>query len=302
MPNSSTNTLISSLEFCKKYVYNRQLSLGDFKEPLITASNLVKQVILGPPMRWRFNRVVTGFVCRPNVQDYRLGNWIASTAFPANFYVIDTNGNSQRITTPGTTNSSQPAWNVTTGGTTTDNTATWTNMGPIPNASSTYTFGWIENASVQDPTSLKWNEMFPKIDLALEASTQRPQNIAAELDTGDGSITFRLMGVPDKAYPVAITVQQKAALFTSLNQTWAPIPDEYSYLYQWGLLAEIFLFADDARATWASQKFVSHVLSAQEGLDATARNIFLSTWSAITGAPFVNQANAAQGVQSKAGY
>ena len=175
-------------------------------------------------------------------------------------------------------------------------------MGPIPNASSTYTFGWIENASVQDPVTSKWFTMAAMIDLALDSSTQRPGNISAELDTGDGSITFRLMGVPDKAYPVAITVQQKASLFTSLNQTWSPIPDEYSYLYQWGLLSEMFLFADDPRASWAAQKFVSHILSAQDGLDATQKNIWLKNWSAITGQPIINQLKASQGVQSEAGF
>ncbi len=299
---NSTNTLLTSLEFAKKYIYNRQVSLGDFKEPLITASNLVKQAILSPPFRWRWNRTITGFTARVGIQDYRLGNWIANTALPLNFYVVDSNANSQRVTVSGTTGGSLPAWNTGAGGVTTDNTIQWTNMGPIPNASSTYTFGWIENCSVQDPTTSKWMEVSPRIDLALDSSQARPQNIAAELDTGDGSITFRLLAVPDKPYPVAITVQQKAALFTSINQTWQPLPDEWSFIYNWGLLAELFLFADDSRATWASQKFVAHLLGMSEGIDATARNIWLQNWSSITGTPLINQANAGQGVQVKAAY
>ena len=298
---NSTNTLLTSLEWAKKYIYNRQVSLGDFKEPLITASNLVKQTILSPPFRWRWNRTVTGFYAVVGVQDYLLGNWIAATAEPLNFYVIDSNGNSQKVTTAGTTGGSLPSWNTTTGQTTTDNTVIWTNQGPIPNASSTYTFGWIENASVQDPTTSKWMEMSPRIDLALDSSQARPQNIAAEFDTGNGSLTFRLLAVPDKAYPVAITVQQKASLFTSLNQTWAPCPDEWSFIYNWGLLSELFLFADDSRATWAAQKFVAHLLSMSEGLDSTARNIWLQNWSSITGTPMINQASAGQGVQSRGG-
>ncbi len=302
MANSSTTTLLNSLEFCKRYVYNRQLSLGDFKEPLITASNLIKQVILGPPLIWRFNRVVTGFVTTPSVQDYLLGNWSASTALATGFFVIDSNGNSQKVTVGGNTGGSLPIWNTGAGGVTTDNTIQWTNQGPIPNASSTYTFGWIENCTVKDPTTSKWMSVSPKIDLALDSSTARPQNISAELDPLDGSMLFRLLPVPDKIYPLALTIQQKATLFTSINQTWSPIPDEYSYIYQWGLLAEMFLFADDQRATWASQKFVSHLLAANDGLDATARNIFLSNWSAITGTPLIKQGDASQGLQSKGGY
>ncbi len=299
---NSTNTLLTSLEFCKRYIYNRQVSLGDFKEPLITASNLVKQAILSAPFRWRWNRSVTGFVAAPGIQDYLLGNWAALTVVPLNFFIIDTNGNSQKVTTSGSTGGSLPAWNTGTGGITTDNVAVWTNQGHIPNASSTYTFGWIENCSVQDPATSKWMEVSPKIDLALDSSTARPQNIAAELDTGNGSLTFRLLPVPDKPYPIAITVQQKASLFTSLNQTWQPLPDEWSFIYNWGLLAELFLFADDSRATWASQKFVAHLLGMSEGLDSTARNIWLQNWSSITGTPQINQANAGQGVQVKASY
>jgi len=299
---NSTNSLLASLEWAKKYIYNRQVSLGDFKEPLITASNLVKQTILSAPFRWRWNRTITGFVARIGVQDYRLGNWTASTTLPLNFYVVDTNANSQRVTTSGATGLSLPVWNPLVGGITTDTTVTWTNMGPIPNASSTYSFGWIENCSVQDPATSKWMEVSPRIDLALDSSQARPQNIAAELDTGDGSLTFRLLAVPDKAYPVAITVQQKATLFTSLNQTWGPLPDEWSFIYNWGLLSELFLFADDSRATWAAQKFMAHLLGMSEGLDSTARNIWLQNWSSITGTPLINQANAGQGVQVKGSY
>ena len=145
-------------------------------------------------------------------------------------------------------------------------------------------------------------ELSPKIDLALDSSTARPQNIAAELDPLNGSQLFRLMPVPDKVYPVAITLQQKAGLFTSLNQTWSPLPDEYSYIYQWGLLAEIFLFADDARATWASQKFVSHLLGANQGLSDTERNVFLQNWQAVTGNPIEKQIQLQQGNQARGGY
>lgn len=299
---NSTYTLLNSLEFCKKFVYNRQLSLGDFKEPLLTSANLIKQTIVGPPFVWRWNRVITGFVCRAGVQDYRLGNWTASTALPLNFYVVDSNGNSQRVTIAGTTGGSLPSWNASTSGTTVDNTVTWTNMGPILNASSTYTFGWIENGSVQDLTGSKWFEMSPKIDLALDSSPARPVNISAQIDNGDGSITFRLMPVPTAANPVSLTIQQKASLFTSINQTWSPIPDEYSYIYQWGMLFFSFLFADDPRSGFAAQKFAAHLLGAAEGLTDTEKAIFLNQWQAISGSPVEKQIQLNQGNQARGSY
>jgi len=300
MANSSIR-LLDSLEFCKKFVYNRPLSLGSFKEPILTAANIIKQTILGPPFSWRWNNGVTGFYCTANVQDYKLGNWAASTAFSSAFRIIDTNSNSQRVTTAGTSGASAPSWNNTTAGTTADGSVVWTNDGPIANSTPNYTFGWIDVASVQDiaPTTPKWYEMSPKLSLALESSRARPTNVSAQFDNAAGVITFRLMPVPDVAYPISLTIQQKSALFTSLNGTWDPIPDEYSYIYQTGLLALILMYADDPRFSAMNQKFVAHLLGAAQGLTDTERNIFLNNWLALSGQASLNNLNLQQGTQAR---
>ena len=231
------------MEFCKKFTFNRQLSLGDFKEPLITSANIIKQTILGPPFRWRWNRqVVTFNTIAPNpsgigVQDYAQAS----------------------------------------------------------------NLGWIENASVQDTsvTPSKWYQMGTKIDLALDTSQSMPMNISGEYDDLNGNITFRLMPVPDRVYPISVTIQNKAALFTSLNQTWSPIPDEYSYIYQVGLLSYMYEFADDARWVGARQRFVAALLGANQGLTDTERNIFLNNWQFVTGNPISNQIQLQQGQEAR---
>lgn len=298
---ASTVTILASLEWVKKYVYNRQLAIGDFKEPIMTAVNLVKQTTLGKPLRWQFNRVVSGFVCTQGQQDYFLLNsWPASTSVSAGWLLIDSNGNSQKVTTAGTTNSTVPSWNVTKGGTTTDNTATWTNLGPIPNASASYNFGWIENSSVQDiaPTTPKWYPLSNKVDISLDSSQGRPQNISAEL-TGTLGITFRLLPVPALAYPVAITMQQSASLITSLNATWSPLPDDLGYVYQMGLLSYIYEFADDSRWAPARQRFMAGLLGAAEGLSATEVDIFLNNFGALSLNPIERQLQMQRGEQSR---
>lgn len=55
--------------------------------------------------------------------------WTANTAFTVGQYILDTNGNIQKVTTAGTTSGSQPAWSVTDFTTTADNTVTWTKYG-----------------------------------------------------------------------------------------------------------------------------------------------------------------------------
>ena len=296
---ASTKTILASMEWAKRFNFNRQLSIGDFKEPTITSANTVLQTILGKPFRWQFNRVITGFVATIGQQDYLLlYAWPVSTVLPAGALVIDSNGNSQKVTTPGTTNSTIPSFNGTLAGTTTDNTVTWTNVGKIPNASAAYNFGWIENASVQDPVSSKWIQISNKVDLALDAATSRPQNIAAEL-LGTLGVVFRLMPVPDKAYPVAITLQQSASLITSLNQTWTPLPDDFGYVYQMGFLSFAYEFADDPRWAGTRQRFIAALLGAAEGLTQTEIDIFLANFNAISLDAVGRQMTLNQGMQHR---
>ena len=306
---NSTITLGMTCDWAKRLIFRRPVALGDYLEPAITSANIVLQTIVGPPFAWRWNRVVIGFVCVPGQQDYTLFNWTSSTAVTLGYLLVDPNGNSQQVTTAGTTGLAQPTWNTTLGGTTSDGTATWTNLGPIStgNLSTSYNFGWIENASVKDQNpntcQSEWKELFPKIDLALDSASSLPKNISAQYQDSNGNITFRLMPPPAQAYPISITIQQKPPLFSAsylgLNQTWSPIPDEYSRLYNWGFLALMNLYADDTRFQWANQKFISNLLSTNEGLTETERNIVLNNWQQVTGSPIVLVDNIAQGRQGR---
>lgn len=299
---SSSITLLRTMEWAKKLNFQRSSATGNFLEPALTSANTVMQTIVGAPFTWRWNRVVTGFITTVGQQDYTIFNYLASTNVKLGWYAIDNAGNCQKCTTAGATGASAPSWNHTIGGTTTDGTAVWTCIGVVnTEASSSYSLAWIENSSVQDTVqgNTDWKEMSSKIVLGLESKQSRPMYIAAQFDDGLGNITFRLMGTPDKAYPVAITLQQKPPLFTKTSQTWAPIPDEYSHIYNWGFLSMMWLFADDARFQMANAKFIAGLLSAHQGLDQTQLNIFLQSWQALTGQPISNQISLQQGVQAR---
>lgn len=56
--------------------------------------------------------------------------WAPTSAYTAGQLVTDSNGNVQKVTTPGTSGASQPAWNTTVSGTTNDGSVVWTNLGP----------------------------------------------------------------------------------------------------------------------------------------------------------------------------
>jgi hypothetical protein len=307
---NSTITLYATTEWAKRFIFRKPLALGDFLEPAVTSANIIMQTILGPPLIWRWNRAVIGFVTAAGQQDYTIFNWAASTHVYVGYVLVDSNGNSQQVTTAGITGSTAPTWNTTVGGITTDNTAVWTNLGPIGAGlplSQTYEFAWIENASVQEQNpntcAPEWKPLSAKIDLALDSAQSRPQFISAEFDNGNNNVTFRLMPVPDKSYPVSITIQQKPPVFSAsgqgLNQTWAPIPDEYSRLYNWGFLALMYMYNDDQRFQAASQKFIANLLSTNSGLTETEKNVVLNNWSQVTGAPIILLDNIQMGRQGR---
>jgi hypothetical protein len=305
MAASSTITLANTLNWANPFVGNiltGSANVNNPNQPALSIAQIVQETMLQPPLVWRWNRNVTGFVCSAGVQDYKVGAWSAGAQLPANYLIIDPNGNSQQITTTGTVGAtSQPAWNTATNGTTNDGTAVWTNLGPVggsPNQS--YSFFWIENASVQDiaPATPKWYQIPAKIDLSLDSSQGRPQNISAQLDDGQGTITWRLMPVPNVAYPVSITMQKRPVVYQKMSQVWG-IPDEYALVFQTGFLAWAkFFFGDVQGYQVMHQTFIAKILAAQAGLDLTQKNIFLSNNSIFNSAAMSQLMRLQQGIQA----
>lgn len=144
------------------------------------------------------------------------------------------------------------------------------------------TFGFLEGASA---TNGGVTFAIPEIkqDLTVGTEQGRPKALAPQIDDNAGNITFRFLPVPEKIYTVVPYFQKKIpALFTTLAQTWAPIPDQFSYIYNYGFLALTMAYSDDVRFPLFNQKFVAHLLGAQQGLTETEKSMFLDSWNIIT--------------------
>lgn len=163
-------------------------------------------------------------------------------------------------------------------------------------------FGFLEKAWINDGTNTK--EITEIVDLLSNETVQgRPdQAIAAQLDDNAGNITFRLTPAPDAAasYTAQLVYQKKATLIAALATTWTPIPDELSYIYQYGFLGMALAFNKDPRAQIYDARFIAHLLGCQGGLSEMQKNIFLGKWLS-TGLE-VGTANqrASMGVQGRA--
>jgi hypothetical protein len=84
-----------------------------------------------------------------------------------------------------------------------------------------------------------------------------------------------------------------------MASSWSPVPDNLSYIYDWGFLAMLSMITKDVRLPIFSQKFVSHLLGAQDGLTATQRNIFIGEWLALIGQADRSRGSTQQGLQAK---
>lgn len=114
--------------------------------------------------------------------------------------------------------------------------------------------------------------------LAAESAVKRPSSAAMNLQDDEGNVTLRLNTLPDLPYQINGFYQKAPILMTSLANTWGPIPDHLSYIYDWGFLGFCSLLTKDARAPIFLSKFASHLLGSQDGLTAQQRNIFLGNF------------------------
>ena len=135
-------------------------------------------------------------------------------------------------------------------------------------------FGWLERASVTDPSGVV-HELEVVLNLGESSAQNLPVKIAARLDDNQGNITFRVFPLPNTTYTIYLSYQLAAPLFVQLTDTWAPIPDYFSYLYNQGFLAKIYEYGSDERFMPTMQLFVRQVIAANAGLSDTQINIFM---------------------------
>lgn len=293
----STRTIQDSINWAKRLSFNRNPVIGNSLEPALTSANMVLQTILGPPFTWWWNNKELVFTCDPTPNSAT----ITQLAITANVLTVTANntfsvGNIVILNgvtvatfledkilridtvTPTTFTASFVHANYSAA-----DTGTATNTTTQDYAVAAPEFSHIEYASVldvaADGTPVKWFELEVKDNLSLDSSSNRPSSIGPQVEDGNGNVTFRVLSSPDKKYPVSINVQLAAPQVTSMNQTWAPLPDFMQYIYNWGFMALMWHFADDPRAAYANDKFVSALLARAEGLSEEQRNIFLSNWN-----------------------
>jgi hypothetical protein len=307
----ATRTIGDTIEWAKRFMFNRNPVIGNSLEPALSCATHVAQTILSPPFEWWWNNEELVFTANPvnnsatsssstvasgtltvtATNTFAVGNIVqlGTVAAPYTGSLAGLNGQVMVILTASgsafsgsvnSANATDTSAAVITNVTTQDYTI------PVP------AFSHIEHASVLDLVQVpqsnppvynpaKWWELTVKNSLSLESVKARPTFISPHVEDGNGNMTFRLSAAPDKPYPVSIHVQLVAPEFTSINQPWAPLPDFMQLVYEMGFLAMMWQFSDDPRATWANNQFKAALLGRAEGLSEEQKNIFLNNWEGL---------------------
>lgn len=137
-------------------------------------------------------------------------------------------------------------------------------------------FGWLEKGVAYDPSDAYASyELQVGLNAPQETLSNQPCRVSAQADDDAGNVTFRIFPAPDIPYNVALIYQKAAPQFTSLTQTWSPIPDYLSYIFNQGFDAKSYEYFSDPRFSSSMQLFYTQLASVMEGLDSSQKNLWL---------------------------
>jgi hypothetical protein len=133
---------------------------------------------------------------------------------------------------------------------------------------------WVEHCTLEDFLSTAFVKPVRDIEvvssLNVESIIQPPfkicmqfENVLQEEPVAVSELMFRTWPVPSsQIWRVLLFYQMKAALRTSLDDTWTPWPDELAYVLRSGLYAMGLDHGEDPRAPMADQKWQQDIARA----------------------------------------
>jgi hypothetical protein len=287
---ANTITLGASLAWAQAYAGYKPLTVGVNSEPAVSSSNITIQTVLGPPFSWNWNRSSVTFNTIAGTQDYATAaasfGFIEKASYKIPSASITNTALTAGIATYTASNNFQAGDLVTVTGLTNNPTILNVTNQPIVTATGAIFTVLINNPNISSGadtgtavvgTTTEISETVTVLGTGSDRGA--PNRISPQIDDNAGNITFRVIPSPDRVYTVEVIFQKRIpSLVSSTASTWAPIPDHYSYIYQWGFLALMLAYNSDPRWAQANQKFVSNLLGAAEGLSQEQKNIFQKAW------------------------
>jgi hypothetical protein len=188
----------------------------------------------------------------------------------------NTNYNSN-FTDNGTVSQWNGGWTITSIPSPTSFTFTATagqNSGDITGAPGITDFGYATSASLQE---LNNNSSPPNIypatvyrELPYTSRVAQPEKVAVMADLGTGVLKIRFAWIPSwTVFSALIVYQAKAPTKVALTDSWSPFPDNFSVVYQQGLIYRMYRYLGDARADNEYKKLQAEIAKVQEADSAS---------------------------------
>jgi hypothetical protein len=112
---------------------------------------------------------------------------------------------------------------------------------------------------------------------------------------GNVSPIFRFSAVPNKIFPVNLIYQKKPVQFTAVTDSWSPIPDSFSDIYNNLCLGYYMDSCQDPRAPQYIARGVAGLLGKTEGLTQMDRVAFMASYMNVNAQQLINQIQTQQG-------
>ena len=162
-------------------------------------------------------------------------------------------------------------------------------------------FGFLEKATLTDTNGKIWEIKDIRNNEPLGDSTTeaRPNTVAVQNDDGSGNFIFRFSAVPEAVYDVGLIYQKAPVKFLATTDSWAPIPDSFSDVYNNLCLGYYMDSCQDGRAPQYIARGVAGLLARSQGLTSMDKALFAQAYMNFNMQEVLNQLKTQQGQQAQ---
>jgi hypothetical protein len=166
------------------------------------------------------------------------------------------------------------------------------NNGDIGGAPGITNLGWVQSATATELNNLSPVGNIRPVEAVRNLNLQQRANQPSKVcvlkqyqnanGTDSGVIKIRLeYPCWNDTWMMKLVYQAKAPVLTSLNSTWAPFPDEFSYVYRQGLLARMYRYLNSTQQVAEFQKEEAAILKATGADDREMSDVHMYPESSL---------------------
>jgi hypothetical protein len=285
--------LQNTLNFALPFIQYAPLTAGLGMEPAVSIASMIRNSILNPPQTWYFNRGTATFPTVVGQQDYTEAT-VIDLAFVEKAAIADDQGNiwelkdiyNNAALSPSSFQQRPSAISVESSDSV--NGCLFRFLGvpdQIYNVTITYQklapqFGpfFISGAANAAGGNTIYNGTFDTLSFPTGAvAIINGFPTVSAVNNGSFVVVASTPTTLEVANAAGVAATQLAY---ANNFSWAPIPDQYSDIYNNLFLSEAFALADDARAQVYRQRGIAAYMAKSSGFTETQKNAFTQQWMA----------------------